>query len=200
MTDTQPARAQVVPPALGQVVVTLNRPAASSSLVTNPIRVVGPQGDVPLTLTSAEDFATGVFTVTGTLAAPLQADTPYTLRVETTLKDQRGGALLRSVSVPFVTGAAGGQQPAIAGVSPPYVSTAGGSSVTVTGSGLSGVVSVTVGGQAAGHTLVSDSQLLLTAPTAANGAAPAAGCASRSRSPSRAGRSAEPPWAAPPPC
>ena len=78
---------------------------------------------------------------------------------------------LNGSSSGFLELSAGSSSPSISSISPSLGSTAGGTSVTLTGTGLSGVSAVTVGGVAASSfTVDSDTQITLTTPAGSAGA------------------------------
>ncbi|NRD46955.1 Ig-like domain-containing protein, partial [Corallococcus exiguus] len=151
VTGTQPARGEFVPPSLQELVVRMNRPVSPGSVTADSVRLKGPQGtNVELAL-SVRDIPGQIdFAIVAVPQQPLQAEALYTLEVDTSVTDQRGGALLLPLRTTFKTAKAGARAPLIASFSPSTVSTAGGGTVTVHGHGLAGVNRVFLGSGAEG--------------------------------------------------
>ncbi|TQF11365.1 hypothetical protein FJV41_34660, partial [Myxococcus llanfairpwllgwyngyllgogerychwyrndrobwllllantysiliogogogochensis] len=164
VTGYEPGRGALVPPSLARLVVQVSRPLAAASVTSDTVRLKGPDGDVPLTLTVRADPAKLDYAIVATLEEPLQARALYTLEVDGTVTDQRGGALLVPLRTTFHTADSGARAPVIASVSPSTVSTAGGQQVTVLGQELEGVSAATVGGVPASVSRSESGELRLTLP------------------------------------
>ena len=167
ITGTAPARGDTVPPALPEVAIYFNRPLAPPSITTGNVRLVGPSGNVPLQLSVTADFGNLIFAVHAAPQTPLAPSTSYEIQVDTTVTDQRGGALLLPLRSAFQTAPAGALQPAISSLSPATASRAGGTVLALHGSGLSHATSVSIGGAPAAFTVLGDAQLTVTAPAQA---------------------------------
>src|SRR5207244_6011320 len=62
-TGVTPARDETVPPSLAEVVVRFSRPIAPPSVNDGSVRLIGPSGAVPLTLSVTADFASLTFAI-----------------------------------------------------------------------------------------------------------------------------------------
>ncbi|AKQ66210.1 hypothetical protein A176_003122 [Myxococcus hansupus] len=143
VTDYTPARGARVPPSGLQLVVQTSRPLAAPSVTTDSVRLLGPDGvAVPLDLSVRNNPGQLDYAIVAALDAPLQPEAEYRLQVDTTVTDQRGGALLVPLRTSFVTGRANAQQPVIEVIEPSTVSTAGGQDVFLRGKGLGGAIAV----------------------------------------------------------
>lgn len=140
-----PARGAKVPPSAAPVVVRLSRPVSETSVTSSSVRLVGPQGDVPVDLTVNNDFTRQSFEIRLTPRQALAPETNWTVQLTASVADQRGGALLVPFSSEFTTATAGARQPVLAGVSPTFLPVEGGS-IVVSGAELGQVSSVRLGG------------------------------------------------------
>jgi hypothetical protein len=108
-------------------------------------------------------------TMTFTPTAPLAASTSYTANVSTEATDLAGNPLQGAATWSFTT-AAVTPPPSVTGVSPVSGPIAGGTSVTITGSGFTGATAVAFGGAAASSfTVNSATSITATSPPHAAG-------------------------------
>ncbi|MHB8877329.1 MAG: IPT/TIG domain-containing protein, partial [Myxococcaceae bacterium] len=166
-TGATPARDALVPPSLAQVSVRFNRPLAPPSVNAGSVRLVGPTGPVPLGLTVTADHGTLTYAIVAVPSSPLAPNTSYQLQVDTAVTDQRGGNLLLPFKSSFRTGAGGAKAPRVSSVTPHTVPLAGGTQLSVKGTGLGNTATVRVGAADAGFTVLSDGELSVIAPPAA---------------------------------
>ncbi|GEL71664.1 hypothetical protein MVI01_34480 [Myxococcus virescens] len=169
VTGYSPARGATVPPSVPQLVVQMNRPIAASRVTSDSVRLLGPDGvSIPLDLAIRDNPGQLDYAIVATLGAALAPESEYRLEVDTTVTDQRGGALLVPLRTHFRTGKANARQPifaAVSAVSPTTVSTSGGQEVVVRGSGLAGVSTVKLSSNLqASITSRSETELRFTLP------------------------------------
>ncbi|MET0406725.1 MAG: IPT/TIG domain-containing protein, partial [Cystobacter sp.] len=160
-----PEREALVPPSLSQLEVRFNRPLVAATVNASSVTLSGPSGLVPLELSVVADHATLTYALRARLpGAGLTPGSTYALRIESTVADQRGGAMIRPFHTTFRTGAAGSLQPRIDAVEPAAVSMAGGQQVVLRGAGLGHVSKVRLGGTEATLKAVGDSELRVLVP------------------------------------
>ncbi|WP_415835370.1 Ig-like domain-containing protein, partial [Corallococcus soli] len=172
VTGTSPARGERVPPGLAELVVRMNRPVSPGSVTADSVRLRDPQGlPVPLTLSVRNIPGQLDFAIVAVPQQALLAESLYSLEVETSVTDQRGGALLLPLRTSFRTAKSGARAPVITSFTPSTVSTDGGGTVTVHGHGLTGVNRVVLGAGQEGTALhaVDDETLTFTLPTLSAG-------------------------------
>ncbi|MBS2024357.1 MAG: IPT/TIG domain-containing protein, partial [Deltaproteobacteria bacterium] len=167
VTGVTPARGQLVPPALPEVVIRFDRPLAEPSVTPASVRLVGPNGNEPLTLSTTSDFLSQTFAIHAALSSALLPNASYEIQVDTSVTDQRGGALLTALHSTFNTAGAGAKAPQITAIAPNTARRSGGTLMQLQGASLSGVTQVTISGNAAQFSIFSDSTIDLTAPASA---------------------------------
>ncbi|HEX8440228.1 Ig-like domain-containing protein, partial [Archangium sp.] len=166
----EPARESRIAPENVALVVRFNRPINPASVTSSSVRVVGPNGAVGgLTFTVTNDHTKRAYTLSVT-AASLAPQTSYELQVDESVTDQHSGSLLLPFRSGFSTGAAGSQVPHIATVSPRSVSTQGGQTLTLTGTGFTGTAKVRIGNTEVTQLSVNSegTELTLETPAAAS--------------------------------
>ncbi|HYO67364.1 MAG TPA: IPT/TIG domain-containing protein, partial [Archangium sp.] len=152
------------------LVVRFNRPINPFSVKSSSVRLIGPEGAVSgLSFTVNNNAATRAYTLTVD-AGDLEPQADYELQVDTSVTDQLAGSLLLPFRAGFSTGAENSHVPLISSVSPRSLSTQGGQTLTLTGSGFTGTSKVRVGSTDVTALTINaeGTQLTLTAPSAAS--------------------------------